>query len=341
MHTKRIFDRVAIAFIAIIVVTGFGTLGYIWIEGWSVLEALYMTVITLSTVGFGEIHHLSPTGRLFTVFLITIGFGVAGYFAGTFASFIVEGELKMVLRGQQMDRLIAKLNHHIIVCGYGRTGGEAVEELLRVRVDFVVIEQDAEKMEHLPESIPRIIGNATEDKVLVHAGIERAKGLITTLHNDADNVFVTLTARGLNPDLKIVSRAAEESSEPKLIRAGADKVILPASIGGRRMASVLLRPDVVDFLDVIMHGEDIALRIEQVTIPADSTMIGKSIIECRIREQTGAMIIGIRPHGERVQISPPVMRPLKPLDTLIVLGQEDTIDRLKQLVAVNGIPIIF
>lgn len=325
-------DRLKIGIVSIFLVSLVGIFGYMVIEGWSVFDALYMTIITISTVGFGETKELSPTGRIFTIVLIVFGLGVVGYITGMFASFIVEGELRNALKGQQMDRLIAKLKNHIIVCGCGRTGNEVIEELDRSKEKFLVIEKELERLNLLPESILLLQGDATDEKVLIQANVEEAKGLITTLPSDADNVFVTLTARGLNPDIKIVSKAAEESSGQKLLRAGADKVILPAHIGGRRMASILLRPDVVDFLDVMMHGEDITLRLEQVTIPEYSAMVGKSIIECRIREQTGAMVIGLRHKKETVQISPPANKPLQVNDTLIVLGREDTLDRLKELV---------
>jgi voltage-gated potassium channel len=328
-----LLSRLKLTLLALSGVTVAGTLGYMLIEKWPPLDSLYMTIITLTTVGFGEIRELSEAGRLFTIFLILFGIGTVGYGVGNLAAFLIEGRLQDLFRERRMERDIENLEDHIILCGYGQNGAHAGEELRRSGILFLVIEKDTEKVERLREEGLLVLqGDATEDETLRKAGIERAYGLITALPQDADNVYVTLTARGFNPDLTIVAMATSESAERKLLRAGANRVISPSEIGGRRMASVLIRPEVVNFLDVMMHGDDLELRLEEVRIQEGSHIVGKSIRDCRIREHTGALVIAYRPRGKPLVVNPAAETVLQPGDVLIVMGKEGQIEYLREIV---------
>lgn len=328
-----ILRRLQLTLLTLLIVVVTGTLGYVILEGWPVLDALYMTIITLTTVGFGEVRHLSEAGRVFTIFVILLGIGTVGYGVGNLAAFLIEGRLLLLFRERRMERDIQSLRDHIILCGYGRDGQHAANELRRSGILFVVIERDPEKTERLREEGMLVLhGDATEDETLQKAGIERAYGLITALPQDADNVYVVLTARGFNPNLTIVARASSESAERKLLRAGANRVISPDEIGGRRLASVLIRPEVVNFLDVMMHGDDLELRLEEVEVGEGSAIAGRSIRDCRIREQTGALVIAYRPKGKPLIVNPPAETILHPGDVLIVMGKEGQIEHLREIV---------
>ncbi len=314
----------------------FGTAGYVLIEGWAVGDALYMTIITISTVGFGEVAELTPAGQRFTILLILLGIATVGYGLSNLAAFIVEGEFSVLFRWRRMARDIANLRDHIIICGYGDEGQHAGEELARSRVPFLVVERAPELCARLSEEGHLVVhGDATEDEVLERAGVRRARGLIAALPGDADNVFVTLTARGINPKLHIIARANDDASAAKLYRAGADHVISSAKIGGRRMASALLRPKVVNFLDVIMRDHELALRLEEVDIDEGSALAGKSIRDLHIRGRTGALVVGYQAPGQAVVINPPAETVLKPGDVLIVMGTEAQLEKLLELAGVH------
>ncbi|RMF56654.1 MAG: potassium channel protein [Calditrichaeota bacterium] len=322
---KRILVAGGLFFLVLVV----GSAGYMLIEGWAPLESLYMTVITLSTVGFQEVRPLSGAGRLFTSALIIMGIGTVGYGFGHIAAFFVEGELRNVFRIRRMEKIIGSLRNHIIICGYGVEGRHAGEELQRSGVPFVVIEKDTELAEKLREEGRIVIpGDATHDDVLSSAGVAVAKGLIAALSDDAENVFVTLTARGFNPDLMIVARASDEKSVAKLFRAGASKVISSAEIGGRRMASMLLRPQVVNFLDVIMSDPELALRLEEIDIEQGSALVGRSIRDLEIRGRTGAMVIAYHREGQPIHVNPPPDSVLQAGDVLIVMGTDSQVAQL-------------
>lgn len=309
-----------------------GTVGYVFIEDWSPTESIYMTIITLSTVGFQEVRPLSEQGRVFTACLIVLGIGTVGYGLGNLAAFFIEGELRELFRARKMEKIIEQLHDHIIICGYGAEGRHAGEELQRSKVPFLVVEKDAELAEKLRnEGVLVLQGDATQDEVLLQAGVKTAKGLITTMAEDADNLFVTLTARGFNPNLTIVSRAADETSVAKLFRAGASKVISSREIGGRRMASALLRPKVINFLDIIMHDEELALRLEEIDVTDSSSFAGKSIRDLHIRERTGAMVIAYHREGQPIQVNPPAESVLQPGDVLIVMGNDSQVEQLCQI----------
>jgi voltage-gated potassium channel len=315
-----------------------GTAGYTLLEDMHLREALYMTVITLATVGFREVKPLSPEGQWFTIGLIVFGVTFAGYAVASITAFFVEGELKDLMKGRRMQRQIERLKEHYILCGCGEVGREIVLEFKRVGVPFVVIEKAPEHSELVRDtSILFIQGDATEEDILRQAGIERAKGLISALRDDTDNVFVTLTARQLNPTLLIVARVGERGNENKLLRAGADRVISPYRIAGHRMASLILRPTVVDFLDIIVHEDGVDLRLEEVRLPPGSPLIGKTTEGSNIRKETGAVIVSVHGSDGKPRVLPPSNVSLSGLtlqegDILIALGSEDQIARLKLVV---------
>lgn len=309
-----------------------GTAGYIVLEEWPAIDAFYMTVITISTVGFGEIRAMSNTGRLFTAVLIVSGVGAAAYTFSSVADYIVAGELRGVLRRQRMENRIRKLENHYIVCGYGRVGMQVAQELSHSRVELVLIDLANERFADLDAAgVLRVIGNASEDGVLQQAGIEKAAGLCACLPDDADNVFVTLTARTLNPKLTIISRANTSENERKLRIAGADHVINPYSISGHRMARQLMHPNVVEFMDVVMRRGHVEMLIEEIRVSNESTVQDKTIAECDIRQRTGANILAVRRPGGKTFTSLAGDFVLQAGDVMIALGTPEQLDTLAQM----------
>ena len=255
----------------VVLLVALGTLGYRLIEGWTLRDSLFMTIITISTVGYNEVAPLSPPGEVFSMMLIILGVGSAGYTFSILTDYIVAGELRGALRRQRMARSLAKMNGHYIICGYGRVGQNVVDGLRANRFDIVVIDGSDDRVDDLEQlGVNYVIGDATDDSVLSEAGIERATGLCMCLPSDADNVFTILSARTLNPELYIVSRCNAVESERKLRMAGANQVINPYRITGSRMAAQLLHPGAVEFLDVVMRQGELELRIEEIEIASDS-----------------------------------------------------------------------
>ncbi len=306
--------------------------GYMILEGYTLLEALYMTVITLSTVGFGEVRPLSPAGRLFTVGVIMVGVGTGAYLFSTLADYIVAGELAGTLRQRRMARMLARLHDHYIVCGFGRVGEQVVQELRRQNLPFVVIDRNPDVGERCERhNIPYIIGDATDDEILRQAGIDRARGLVAVLDTDADNVFVVLSARTLNPKLMIVARATTEDAEHKLLKAGADRVVSPYTMAGYRIVSLLTRPNVIHFLETALYSANLELWLEEVEIAPTSPLVGKTLEEAAIRNVTGANVLAIiRPAEHRLIEWSPTVR-LQAGDVLIVLGKKEHLERLADL----------
>lgn len=280
-----------------------GTLGFLLIEGLSIVDSLFMTVITISTVGFGEVRPLSPAGRLFTIALIMGGAGVAAYSLSIAAEFLISGAWRAQLENRRRNRLMAQLEHHFIVCGYGRVGRHVADELAAEGLPFVVIETSADKVAHIQHAGRLALqGNAANEEVLRDAGIDRAKGLVAAVNSDAENVFITLTARGMRADLRIIARANYEESEPKLIRAGADRVILPYRTSGKRMVTMMIRPEVADFLDEVAHASGLELLIDQIAIMEGSPLIGCSMRDVRtqLQDQSGATLLACRMSGGQI-----------------------------------------
>jgi voltage-gated potassium channel len=329
-------QRIVIAVILLCCVVIIGTGGYILIQKWNLLDSLYMTIITIGTVGFHEVRELSYVGRIFTIALIIFGIGIGSYTIANLSAFIIEGHIQNLFRGRKMEKEISRLKDHIIVCGYGNTGVETVDELVKSKKQFVVIENDDHKVEELKIHGHLVLqGDATDDEVLERAGVSHAKGLIASLSNDADNVYVVLTAKGMNPKLRIVARAIDQLSCKKLIRAGADKVVSPYSIAGRRMARLLLSPGIVDFLEVMIQSEELELKIEEVKLHKGSLLENKLLKESNIKAETdGATVIGINKKAKKIIVNPPGNTVLEDEDILFVLGNDSQIEKLKQLAEV-------
>lgn len=309
-----------------------GTAGYVILEGWPVLDALYMTIITITTVGFGEVNVVSSGGRIFTICIIFMGMGTIAYSLGMVAQLMVETQVKTVLGRRKLGRKLRSIKNHYIVCGFGRIGKIIARGLKAHGVPVVVIDQSLDSKEILEEeNIPHIIGDATSDDNLIEAGIERAKGLVTVVLSDADNLFITMTARGLNPKLFIVSRADDDATEKKLMRAGASKVVLPYLIGGMRMVHTILRPAVMDFIDFTMHKSNIELKLEELLVGERSRLSGVSLINSGIRKEMNVIIVAIRKQGGEMVFNPSSETVIEAGDTLIALGPVKDLDRLSDI----------
>ena len=304
----------------IVFIIAFGTIGYMVIEGWNFLDSIYMTITTITTVGYREIHDLSFKGMLFTIVLIVGGVGTALYALTTGAGVLLEAEFKDIFGRRKLEKKIKDLNDHYIVCGYGRMGKIISKELKAEGVKFIVIEKGSQMMQE-KEDILFLIGDATRDHTLKEAGIERAKGLISVLSTDAENLFVVLSARGLNPGLLIIARAAEEDSEQKLLRGGATKVISPYHIGGLRMAHTVLKPTVVDFIEFATKSGNIELQMQEITIQEGSSLIGLTLEQCGIGRDLGVIIVAIKQSTGDTRFNPTFRSTLKSGDTLIALGE--------------------
>jgi voltage-gated potassium channel len=320
--------RLSVALLVAIIASG--TLGYRLIEGWQTFDALYMTVITLSTVGFKEVHNLSPDGKIFTIILIISGTSTIAYTLGRLLQFTLEGQLRRLLGRKKLENRISKLRNHYIICGFGRIGHLICREFQSRPIPFVIVEKDPHIIERLiREGYLFVEGDATDDETLQGAGIDHAQGLITAVTSDTDNVYITLTARGLNPKLFILARAGEEGSEKKLMRAGASKVISPYTIGASRMAQAILRPSVVDFIEIATASEHLELQIEEITVSVNSELAGKSLIDSGVRQSMGIIIVGIKQTDGQMIFNPPPGKVIEPNSVLIILGQRKAISQLE------------
>ncbi len=327
------YNRLAIGLALLAASTLIGQIGFTVIEGYRPIESFYMTIITLSTVGFTEVKPLSDAGRIFTSFYIIFNLGIFAYAISILTAFIVEGEFRETFRKYITSRRVQRLDHHIVVCGFGRNGLRTCEELLKSNRSFVVVEQNAQLIKNFPDSsdFQYIIGDATADDTLLAAGIERADALITTLPKDTDNVFITLTARELSPKINIISRASEESSEKKLLRAGANQVVMPDAIGGVHMARLITKPDVIEFLNILSGvGHDEYIKLEDVTFAELKPQYQRlTLRELNIRQHTGATVIGFRHLTTDFTFNPPGDLKFTEGDTMIIIGTDHNIDRFK------------
>lgn len=319
--------KLIIALLILTVVVSGGTAGYMFIEGWSFLDSLYMTIITLASVGYKEIHDLSGAGRIFTIILITGGVGTVAYALSAGAKIVLEGELEEIFGRKRLEKRMRELKDHYIICGYGRMGRIICRELRDRGIPLVVIEKNADVAGIKTDTLV-LEGDATRDEILKEAGIDKARGLISVLPTDAENLFVVLSARELNPGLFIVARAGEEGSEQKLLRAGADKVVSPYHIGGMRIAHTVLKPAVVDFIEFATNSGNIDLQMEEITIQEGSRFVGLTLDECGFGRELGIIVVAIkRPTGE-MTFNPTFRSVVRSGDTMIALGE---ISKLKIL----------
>ena len=309
-----------------------GTSAYQWLEGLSPIDAFYMTAITISTVGFGEVKPFTPAGRIFTVALIAAGGGLAAYLLKTAVEFLVSGDWRTQLEHERRQTMLRKLTDHIIVCGYGRVGREVAHELRAEKLPFVVMDKDPDKIARIQDAgYLALQGNAANEIYLKEAGIERARGLVAAVNSDAENVFIVLTARGLRPNLTIVARANYEDSESKLLRAGANRVIFPYRISGRRMVTMMVRPHVADFLDEVTHAGEQELLVEQVWLAQSSPLVGQTLGQADLRNLFNITILACRSADGQVNTHPGAEMTLCADSHLVVLGTRDQIQALARL----------
>tara|TARA_B110000902_G_scaffold211404_1_gene242131 strand:+ start:390 stop:1388 length:999 start_codon:yes stop_codon:yes gene_type:complete len=310
-----------------------GVTGYMILSGDTFVNALYMTVITITTVGFGEVHPLSPEEKIFTIFLILTSISIFGYTVSSFTEYIISGQLFKQLKLKRVQKTIEKLEGHTIVCGFGRNGKQAIVKLKNYQKEYVVIERNKNLIEILDtEEILNVEGDATTDEILIKAGIKRAKNLITALSSDADNLFVVLSARQLNKDCTIISRASKESSYSKLKIAGADNVIMPDKLGGNHMASLVVTPDVIEFVDRLTIEGETTANLEEIAVNELPKMyLNKTILDLDLRKKTGCTVIGFRTPDKDYVINPDASIKLVADTHLIVLGRPEQIMKLREL----------
>lgn len=311
---------------ALLAVLLIGTVGYMLL-GLSLLDAAYSTVFVVTTVGFGEPYELDTPGKLFTILLMLGGIGTVLYTLTLLVAIFVDGHVTTLLEGRRMQRDIDALRDHVIVCGFGRVGRASAHQLARSGRDVVVIERDEERLESCP--YPYVEGDSTDDDVLREAGVGRAYALVASLENDADSLFVTLSARALNESLLIIARARTEEAVPKFERAGADRVVNPQRLGGDRIAAFTLQPHVVDFLDVAMHDAEIEFRLEDFEVQDGSSLAGTTVRDARHHEGGGAMLLALREASGQFVTNPPPERVIRPGDAVIAIGTEGQLAALR------------
>ncbi len=326
--------RIILACVLLTTVALAGAVGFMLVEGWSFGDSLYMAVITVSTVGYGEVHPLSSAGRVVTVGVIAVAVAALGFSATNIGVYLADGHLLQDLRRKRMERALRRLRDHFIICGGGRFGREVAGEFARSQASYAVVDLDPDRCQLSgTPGLPFVQGDAGDDRALREAGVERARGLVAALPGDDANLYVVLTARQLNPDLVIITQAAEQRSIDKLRLAGADRVVSPYLIAGRAMASALLRPSVVNFLDEALYRETTALQIEQLRIPERSLLVGQSVRTADIGATTGATVVAIhRPDGTLVSAADALTTTVRNDDILVAVGTTEQLQSLTDLV---------
>ena len=324
--------KLKIAALALILIFIIGTLGFHFIEGWSLTESLYTTVITLSTVGYGDFYPETTAGRLFTVILVIFGVGTMLYTIGLLTETMVDARFRSLMGRGKLEKMIKKLNRHYIICGCGRIGYLICKELSQEKIDFVVVDNNPEIIQKIQdEGITYYKGDATQDKTLVAAGIKRARGIICALPSDAQNLYVILTAKELNPDIYVLSRSEESESERRLLRAGADRVISPYILGGMRMAMAISRPAMLDFIEITTRRQSLELRMDEIDIGEGSPVIGKSLEGSEIRQRYGLIIVAVKKDSGQMIFNPVANYVISQGDKLIALGEDDNVTRFAQV----------
>ena len=327
----------AFAVALLLVIIAGGTFGYIAIEGWGAWDAFYMTIITVTTVGYREVHDLSRAGQLFTVVLLLSGVGAALYTFTLLATVVVEGGLPKRLQRRRHERMLETITDHFIICGYGRIGSIVAHQFRRQGIPYVVVERSPERLQAaIEEGGLGVEADASREDVLTRVGIERARGLIAAVGTDAENVYAVLSARVMRPDLFIVGRAETEDATIKLKRAGADRVISPYQLGGVQIAQTALRPAVVDFMALATSSDNLELAMEQITIAAHSALANQSIVEANLRQKYGVIVVGIQREDSRMEFNPEPDTAIRPGDKLVVLGRPESLKRLEAAAAEGG-----
>ncbi len=319
------FRRVWLGVLALLLIMVVASAGYVLL-GFRLVDAVYQTVTTITTVGFREVEPLSDTGKVYTIAVILVGFGTAFYTIGVLIEVLIEGHVSQLIERRRMEKRISKLDGHVIVCGWGRVGRSVAGYVSAADADVVVIDRDPERIatvDHL-----WVQGDVTEDAVLRQAGIDRARVLVAALEEDADNLYVTMSARSMRPDLFIIARARTDSSVAKLTRAGANRVVNPQRIGGARMAAFAVQPHVAEFLDVVMHEGPIEFRLEEVLVPETSGLAGLSLRDAKIRDRTGALVLALRDQEGAFLTNPVPETVIRPGHILIAIGTPSQLESL-------------
>ena len=323
-----------LAVILFLIVTAVGTAGYMVVEGWSPWDAFYMTIISVTTVGYREVHATSFAGQVWTVFVLLAGVSTLFYTASVVMAEIVEGGLRKGLESRRFNRMLEQLKDHFIICGYGRIGGVIADEFQRQGIPYVVVDRDPERVHAvIARGGMAVEADASREDVLRRIGIDRARGLIAAVGTDAENVYTVLTARVLRPDLFIIARIESEDAEPKLKRAGADRVLSPYQLGGVQMAATALRPAVVDFMRLATSSERLDLAAEQIEVKTNSRFVGASIRDANLRQDFGVIVVAIKRAAGHMEFNPAPEAIIGANDQLVVLGHPD---QLKALEAAAG-----
>ncbi len=324
-RSRNPFRGVRIGLGALAFVLLAGTVGYLFF-GFSLLDAVFQSVVTVTTVGFNSPHPLDGASKVFTIFLILVGVGTALYTFSAVLEVLIDGNIQDLIRRRKMERDIERMDGHVIVCGWGRVGREVAHYLASGNTDLVVVDRDPERLSGTPYA--SVCGDVADDATLLEAGLERATALVAALDTDADNLYVTVAAKSMRPGIQIIARARNESSESKLVRAGADRVVNPQQLGGDRMASFVTQPHVVDFIDVVMHDGSLKFRLEELTLSADSPLVGKTLRSAHLRDRTGALVLAIRRPDGRFVTNPSPEDSIEPGDVLITIGTAEQLEAL-------------
>ncbi len=329
--TRMVGRRIVLSLTLLVFLLTTGTIAFVLIEKMNFWDALYMTVITISTVGYKEVKELSHYGKIFTMFLILTGVGVLFYTLGTSIEYFFGDFIEIGIQERRIRKMISRLKDHFIICGYGRVGEQVALEMKKLKAPFLIIDNSEKRVEAAKkENFLVIKGNATDEEILKEANIEKAKGLAAVVGNDADNVFIVLTARSLSPEIFIVARSNTLEDENKLYRAGADRVLSPAVFGGRKIASLLVKPGVSEYIDALSFGEMLEFQIEEYQVPKSSPLVGKTLKESKVRDLTGAVVIAISYPDGNVETIPRATTSVDADSKLIVLGTPEQLEKFEK-----------
>ncbi|MGW8192900.1 MAG: potassium channel family protein [Desulforhopalus sp.] len=326
------YPKLKLSLFLLLATIAFGTSGYVIFEGMPPFEAFYMTLITISTVGFSEVKPLSEVGRVITIIIIILGISLLTYTLGQVARIFVEGELRKILGRRKLEKQISELHNHYIICGYGRIGAIIVNELKNAGIPLLVIDQDPDVIEILEkDQILYLNMDATSDDALLKGGLLKARGLVTAVSSDADNVFIALSAKEMRPDIFILARSSDVKNENKLRRAGASRVVCPYQMGGKRMAEILRKPTVVDFLDQTMIDDELGLQMEEALIGEGSSITGKTVMSSNLRQNYGVIIVAIKRKCGRMVFNPGPQEIFNTGDVIVILGKKDKVREMSEI----------